>query len=147
MVVIDEEFSENEDEDSLRGIKDWDLLNSALELPKATFDKKELYPDILDKASCYMRSIARNHAFQNANKRTALLSTITFLEQNGYEVTATNEKMYKLVETVVTQKLELSSIKRRLKKFTKEVPRQRIPTWIEFLDSLFNKVKNNRKRN
>lgn len=141
MVVVDKEFSENEDEDNLRGIQNFDLLFSALDLPKQTFDKKELYPDILDKAACYMRSLARNHAFQNANKRTALLATVMFLEQNGYEVIATNQKMYKLVETVVTQKLEINSIKKRLKKFTKEVPRQRIPTWKEFFEKILKKIK------
>lgn len=140
MVVIDEEFSENEDEDNLRGIQNYNLLLSALELPKQTFDKKELYPDILEKAACYMRSFARNHAFQNGNKRTALLSTIIFLEQNGYEVIASNDKLFKLVELVVTQKLEISSIKKRLKKFVREIPRKRKPTFFEFFEELVGKV-------
>ncbi len=141
MVVVDKEFSENENEDQLRGVQNYNLLFSAIEEPKQTYNKIDLYPDILTKASCYMRSLARNHAFYNANKRTSLLSTVIFLEQNGYEVTATNEKLYKLVETVVTQKLTINSIRKRLKKFTKEIPRKRIPTLIEFFEDLLNKMK------
>ena len=140
-MVIDKEFSENEDEDQLRGIQNYDLLFSAIKEPKQTYNKIELYPDILTKAACYMRSIARNHAFYNANKRTALLSTVIFLEKNGYEVTATNEKLYNLVEEVVTKHLEISAIKRKLKKFTREIPRKRTPTIFEFLEDLVNKIK------
>lgn len=141
MVVFEKDYSENENEDNMRGVKDWNLLMSALEEPMQTFDGKELYPEILDKAACYLRSFSRNHPFQNGNKRTALLSTVTFLEQNGYEVIANNDKLYKLVELVVTQKLEISSIKRRLKKFVKEVPRKRIPTIKEFFLELLQKWK------
>ena len=83
----------NENRSQLRGIKDTNLFNSALYEPKQTFDKNELYSTILMKASCYLRSFAMNHPFFDGNKRTALLATITFLEQNGYEVTADNEKL------------------------------------------------------
>lgn len=141
MVVLDEAFSENKDEDKLRGIQNTEMLLSALYEPKQTFDKKELYPDILDKASCYMRSLARNHAFQNGNKRTALLVTVTFLEKNGYEVIANSEKIYKLVEDVVNYQLEIHTIKKNLKKFVKEIPRKRIPTLKEFFEDLYEKMK------
>lgn len=141
MVVLDEAFSENKDEDKLRGIQNTEMLLSALYEPKQTFDKKELYPDILDKASCYMRSLARNHAFQNGNKRMALLVTVTFLEKNGYEVIANSEKIYKLVEDVVNYQLEIHTIKKNLKKFVKEIPRKRIPTLKEFFEDLYEKMK------
>jgi len=141
MVVLDEAFSENKDEDKLRGIQSAEMLLSALNEPRQTFDKKELYPDVLDKASCYMRSLARNHAFQNGNKRTALLVTVTFLEKNGYEVVANSEKLYKLVEDIVNYKLEIHTIKKNLRKFVKEIPRKRIPTVREFFEDLYEKMK------
>lgn len=139
-------FSEYEDgnknKTQLRGIKDTNLFNSALYEPKQTFDKKELYSTILMKASCYLRSFAMNHPFFDGNKRTALLATITFLEKNGYEVTADNEKMFKLVEKVVKGKLSISSIERRLKKFVKPVQnRKRIMSLKEFVSYVFRKAK------
>ena len=124
----------NEKHTQFRGIKDTNLFNSALNEPKQTFDKEELYPTILMKASCYLRSFARNHPFFDGNKRTALLSTVTFLEQNGYEVIADNEKLFKLVETVVKGRLPVTSIQRRLKKFVKQVPiRKRIMKPKDFI--------------
>lgn len=134
----------NEKKSQLRGIKDTNLFNSALYEPKQTFDKKELYSTILIKASCYLRSFAMNHPFFDGNKRTALLATITFLEQNGYEVTADNEKLFKLVEKVVKGRLSITSIERRLKKFVKpEQNRKRRMTIGEFIFYIYRKSKKN----
>jgi len=144
--VIDKVFSiyedGNENHTQFRGIKDTNLFNSALNEPKQTFDKKELYPTVLMKASCYLRSFARNHPFFDGNKRTALLSTITFLEQNGYEVVADNEKLFKLVETVVKGRLSVTSIERRLKKFVRQVQiRKRIMKPKDFIYYIYTKLK------
>lgn len=132
----------NENKKQLRGIKDTNLFNSALYEPRQTFDKKELYSTILMKASCYLRSFAMNHPFFDGNKRTALLATITFLEENGYEVIADNKKMFNLVEKVVKGKLSIKSIERRLKKFVKPVQnRKRLMSPNEFISYVYKKVK------
>lgn len=137
------EYENGSNSSQLRGIKDTNLFNSALYEPKQTFDKIDLYPTILSKASCYMRSFARNHPFFDGNKRTALLSTITFLEKNGYEVKADNDKMFKLVETVVKGRLSVSSIEKRLKKYVKPVQiRKRIMKPREFMNYVSKILKN-----
>ena len=85
-----------------------------------------------------------NHPFFDGNKRTALLATITFLEKNGYEVKADNEKLFKLVEKVVKGKLSISSIERRLKKFVKPVQnRKRLMNPLEFVSYVYKKAKKN----
>lgn len=137
------EYENGSNSAQLRGIKDTNLFNSALYEPKQTFDKIDLYPTILSKASCYMRSFARNHPFFDGNKRTALLSTITFLEKNGYEVKADNDKMFKLVETVVKGRLSVPSIEKRLKKYVKPVQiRKRIMKPREFMRYVSTILKN-----
>lgn len=147
MVVIDEEFSEYEGAktgSSMKGIKDENLLLSALEEPKQTFDKKDLYPDVITKAACYVRSFAQNHPFLDGNKRTALMCMITFLERNGYKVNANNEKLFTFVETVVKGRLQIDSIKRRLKKFVKPLPkRKRFLTLEEMFNYIKEKLRNN----
>lgn len=101
-----------------------------------------MYPTILTKASCYLRSFARNHPFYDGNKRTALLATITFLENNGYEVIADNEKLFRLVETVVKGRLSVPSIERRLKKYVKQMPtRRRKMGLVEFIVYLYEYIK------
>src|SRR3990167_10135860 len=74
------------------GIRDWDLLSSALGRPQATFDGQGLYPDIYIKAAALIQSLALNHPFVDGNKRTALASTEYFLHLNGIELEATQEQ-------------------------------------------------------
>ncbi|OAM90091.1 type II toxin-antitoxin system death-on-curing family toxin [Termitidicoccus mucosus] len=68
------------------GLLALELLESAVEMPKSSFDGEDLYPDILDKAAAYLFFIAGNHAFRDGNKRTGLAAALTFLELNGREI-------------------------------------------------------------
>lgn len=64
------------------GLRDRNLLLSALEMPKASFDGKDLHSTLFDKAAAYLYHIARNHPFIDGNKRTAAALALTFLELN-----------------------------------------------------------------
>ncbi len=66
----------------LKGIRDYGLLLSALEMPKASFDGKDLHPTLFDKAAAYLYHTAKNHPFIDGNKRTAAALALTFLEMN-----------------------------------------------------------------
>ncbi len=48
-----------------------------------TFDGKELYPSIEEKASSLLYFIVKNHAFSDGNKRIAAAVFIYFLAVNG----------------------------------------------------------------
>jgi death-on-curing protein len=49
---------------------------------------------LADLAAAYAVGIARNHAFVDGNKRTAIIVAAgAFLPMNGYEITATNEEV------------------------------------------------------
>lgn len=45
---------------------------------------EDAYPTIFAKGAALFESLAQNHAFHNANKRTAFLSLLQFLGYNGY---------------------------------------------------------------
>ena len=45
------------------GVRDENLLDSALKAPFQTFGGKEFYPDILDKATQLCYSLIENHPF------------------------------------------------------------------------------------
>lgn len=45
---------------------------------------EDLFPTLFDKAGALCHSLIKNHAFVDGNKRTSLLSSMTFLELNGY---------------------------------------------------------------
>jgi death-on-curing protein len=68
------------------GIRDWDLLSSALARPQASFSGQDLYPDIFLKAAALIQSLILNHPFVDGNKRTALASMEYFLYLNGASI-------------------------------------------------------------
>ncbi|HSX03606.1 MAG TPA: type II toxin-antitoxin system death-on-curing family toxin [Rhabdochlamydiaceae bacterium] len=67
----------------LEGVRDKNLLLSAIENPKMAVFGHELYQSIFDKASCYLYDIVRNHPFNDGNKRTGYTSTRLFLKANN----------------------------------------------------------------
>jgi len=66
------------------GVKFPDLLNSALNRPKQSVFEEDAYPTIFAKDAALFESLALNHPFHNANKRTAFLSMLQFLRYHGY---------------------------------------------------------------
>src|SRR3990170_6584006 len=69
-------------------VRDFSLLHSSVERPKATFDGKDLYPTLFLKAASLLQSLCLNHPFTDGNKRTAWLSVKRFLYINGYQLRA-----------------------------------------------------------
>lgn len=75
------------------GIRDETLLDSALAKPHNVFAYAD-EPDIFRLAASYAFGIARNHAFIDGNKRTALVVSLTFLDRNGWEISASKKDLY-----------------------------------------------------
>lgn len=65
----------------LQGLRDAGALESALGRPRHKWFYERA--DIFTCAAAYGFGIAKNHAFADGNKRTALVSMGTFLERNG----------------------------------------------------------------
>jgi death on curing protein len=75
------------------GIRDETLLDSALAKPLNVFAYAN-QPDIFRLAASYAFGIARNHAFVDGNKRTALVVSLTFLDRNGWDIVASKQDLY-----------------------------------------------------
>ena len=71
-----------------RGLRDLDLLKSALAMPQATFGGEFLHADIFEMAAAYLFHIVKNHPFIDGNKRAGVVSALVFLALNGYDFTA-----------------------------------------------------------
>jgi death-on-curing protein len=67
----------------LPGVRDQNLLESAVAQPLASFFGEPLHKSIYEMATAYFISLAKNHAFNDGNKRTASLTVFTFLYMNG----------------------------------------------------------------
>jgi death-on-curing protein len=72
------------------GIRDINLLQSALARPFQTFDQKELYSSHVDKAAALIESIVTNHPFIDGNKRTGYLIG----KQNSILLSVTEEILF-----------------------------------------------------
>jgi len=89
--VIEIHEKEIEAAGGLSGIRDKNILESAIYAPQAYFGNDFLM-DIFEMAATYLNSIAMNHPFLDGNKRTALASSLTFLFINGYEFDELHEE-------------------------------------------------------
>ena len=54
---------------SIASVRDFSLLHSAVERPKATYGGKDLYPTIFIKAAALLHSLCMNHPFTDGNGR------------------------------------------------------------------------------
>ena len=76
------------------GIRDANLLTSALWRPKHPFSYAGAEATLSQLAAAYAFGIARNHPFIDGNKSTAFVVCLLFLRLNGYQVIATQEEKY-----------------------------------------------------
>ena len=92
------------------GVRDIGLLESAIARPRASFDRRELYAGIFEKAAALMESLVNNHPFIDGNKRTGIACTVLFLMQNGVTFSATNSELEKFTLRVATSQIKHSQI-------------------------------------
>ncbi len=83
LVAHDEQLAEH---GGAPGIRDSGLFESALARPENLAAYGD--PDVADLAAAYAFGIAKNHAFTDGNKRTALVALESFLLLNGFELLA-----------------------------------------------------------
>jgi death on curing protein len=92
------------------GIRDVDLLQSALGMPMATFAGEFLHTDFYEMAAAYLFRLVKNHPFVDGNKRVGTVSTVVFLGFNGYELDISNKALEKLVLEVTTGQMDKAEI-------------------------------------
>jgi death-on-curing protein len=82
------------------GVRDPDLLSSALAMPSATFEGKYLSKDLYEHAAAYTFHIYQNHPFIDGNSRTAMATALVFLALRGIELEDPKEELYELMMNV-----------------------------------------------
>jgi death-on-curing protein len=95
----------------IHGLRDSELLESALSRPFQTFDGKDLYPSPIEKSAAIIESIIKNHPFIDGNKRTGYLLGRLFLMNAGFDFTATLDERYEFIIQISTSKLNFDQIK------------------------------------
>ncbi len=87
------------------GVRDQNLLNSALARPIHLFAYRQPRPGIPQLAATLAFGIARNHAFIDGNKRTAAVLCETFLELNDYILEVDDAEMFAVFLSVAAGEL------------------------------------------
>ena len=70
---------------------------------------------IFDVAALYGIAIAQGHVFNDANKRTAFLSMITFLDKNGFDLIVPPSEVVDVMVDVAEDRMAMAELSRWLK--------------------------------
>jgi death-on-curing protein len=76
------------------GVRDNNLLSSAVFMPESSFGGQYLHQTIPAMAAAYAFHLCQNHPFIDGNKRVALASSLVFLDINGYEFNCDDKELY-----------------------------------------------------
>ena len=91
-------------------IRDYSLLDSALNTAFQTFEGKELYPSLEEKGARLGFNLVSNHAFVDGNKRIGLLVMLTFLEINGINLKFTDDELVKIGLSVASGQMTYENL-------------------------------------
>jgi death-on-curing family protein len=102
------------------------VLESCLSTPFQTYNRKDLYPTLEDKAAILFYLLIKNHPFQNGNKRIAVTTLMVFLLFNEKWSTIQPAKLYNLAIWVAQSDTEvrdavIAGIRDLITKYSKNI--------------------------
>ncbi|RKZ80417.1 MAG: type II toxin-antitoxin system death-on-curing family toxin [Candidatus Parabeggiatoa sp. nov. 1] len=92
------------------GVRDMNGLDSALNMPKASFASQYLHTDLYAMAAAYLFHIVQNHPFIDGNKRTGTFAALAFLDINGIEIKVDPDELADLVLSVTRGEIDKEQI-------------------------------------
>ena len=96
-------------------MRDLGRLEAAVATQHQEVFGRELYLTVFEKAAAMLRGIIADHPFVDGNKRTAMLTAMTYLELNGYQFVARIGEIEDFAVRVATDHLEIDDIATWLK--------------------------------
>ncbi|MGO2458754.1 MAG: type II toxin-antitoxin system death-on-curing family toxin [Ewingella sp.] len=82
--------------------------------------------DMYRLSSALIESLIQNHAFANANKRTAMMAGYIFLLLNGYELTAPDGELVKMAEGMACKEYSCEELEDWLFYWSREYDSRRL---------------------
>ena len=102
------------------GVRDADLLSSAIGMAEAGFGDQYLHSDLFEMAAAYLFHIVQNHPFLDGNKRVGAMAAFTFLKLNGLTLKANESQFEALVLAVAQGKKGKAEITEFFRKHAKQ---------------------------
>ena len=91
-------------------LRDRGLLESAIAMPRATFDGTEIHTGLAQKAAAYHYHLCANHPFVDGNKRVAVTASELLLLINGQELSASDDEIVELTMGVASGRLSKAQV-------------------------------------
>lgn len=92
------------------GIRDLELLKSALGMPPATYGGRFLHTDIHEMTAAYLFHLVKNPPFVDGNKRVGAVAALVFLDLNGFDFDAPEDDFAEMVLAVVRGDLDKAGV-------------------------------------
>jgi death-on-curing protein len=114
-----------------------DELAGLLERPFQEYGGEELYKTNAEKVAILFFQTIKGHKFENGNKRTAVVLTLTFLRWNGYWLRMSSDEMYQLALKTADSANSKGTLEELNKVFAERIERASlfgiIETWVKML--------------
>lgn len=101
----------------LAGLRDRAALESAIYHSYASFEGKDLYPSIEEKAARQAYGIIRNNPFIDGNKRAGLFVMLVFLELNNIKLQYIQSKLVEPGMGIAEGKIDADQITKWILKY------------------------------
>ena len=79
-----------------REVRDIGRLEAAIARPFQTFDERDLYINVFEKAAAISESLIMNHPFVKGNKRTAFKVMSIILEKGNFKLNISDDESFKI---------------------------------------------------
>ena len=100
------------------GVRDINLLKSAIGMPESSFGGVFLHPTIYEMAAAYLYHLVENHPFVDGNKRVGAMAALIFLDINNIDFDAPEELLTEMVLKVASGKMLKAEITLFLKEYS-----------------------------
>jgi death-on-curing protein len=101
------------------GIRDIEMLKSALGMPSATYGGQFLHTDIYEMAAAYLFHLVKNHPFVDGNKRVGAVAAFVFLALNGFDFDAPQVDFAEMVLALARGELDKADVAVFIRRFTR----------------------------
>ena len=92
------------------GVRDENLLESALETPFQSFEGEELYPSVQAKAARLCYGLVKNHSMVDGNKRIGVHAMLVFLALNRRELEYTQKELSDIILEIAAGNKEYADL-------------------------------------
>ena len=92
------------------GIRDIELLKSALGIPMATYSGEFLHTDVYEMAAAYLFHLVKNHPFLDGNKRVGAVAALVFLLLNGHDFNAPEDDFAEMVLSIARGEIDKAEV-------------------------------------